>query len=267
MPVLHQSLKPGIASSTSALRKAAMPFLRKWHKFAQTIFETRASGKEAIQRSVTDNFASVLGGVTAVLKARPEQMTIHDNTVRICHHSLQQLRSFQVQCLELTAATFDVPVIRRLAEDVKEFSRRLSEAYGRESVSCGLPLPDIAVLKTQAFGCLSDVIHGINASIMFDTDVHQVIDCFQELLAIVLERLNLSQSYIFERGESGRELTPRSEEKESDEEEEEISEDTTDFLELVGHGAELARDEKKFSEWARAIKQRTGILRNQFDEA
>jgi predicted RNase H-like nuclease (RuvC/YqgF family) len=99
---------------------------------------------------------------------------------------------------------------------------------------------------------------------MFDTDVHQVIDSFdrfQELLAVVLERPNLPQSYIFERGESGRELTPRSEE------EEEIGEDTTDFMELVGHGPELARDAKKFSEWARAVKQRAGILRTQFDEA
>jgi hypothetical protein len=34
MPILQQCLKPAIASSTSALRNAAMPFRRKWHKFA-----------------------------------------------------------------------------------------------------------------------------------------------------------------------------------------------------------------------------------------
>jgi hypothetical protein len=271
MPVLQQGLKPGIASSTSALRRSAMPFLRQWHKFAQTVFEARASGKEAIQRSVIDSLASILSGVTTVLKARPESMTVHDHTVRICRHCQQQLKSFQAQYLELTTVAFDAAVICRLAEEVKEFSRKLNEAYSREFVSGGLPLPDLALLKTQAFGSCSDVIHGITASIMFDTDVRQVIDSFdrfQELLGVVLERLNLPQSYLFERGESGRELTPRSEEEaEPDEEGEEFADDTPDFLDLISRGAELARDEKKFHDWARAVTQRATHLIKQCDDA
>jgi hypothetical protein len=69
------------------------------------------------------------------------------------------------------------------------------------------------VLKTRSFTECSDIIHDINASMLFDTDMRLVLEAFrefQDLLAVVLERLNLPLSYLYHTEDSGREATPRS---------------------------------------------------------
>jgi hypothetical protein len=68
------------------------------------------------------------------------------------------------------------------------------------------------ILKARAFAACNNIIHELTDCLLFDSDMRQVIEAFtafQQLIAVVLERLSLALSCLYHAGAAGCEMTPR----------------------------------------------------------
>jgi hypothetical protein len=146
---------------------------------------------------------------------------------------------------------------------VREFSRKINESYVQDFAACSLPQAELSVLKTRSFAACSDIIHELNGSLTFADDMHEIVvafNQFQQLLAVILERLSLPLSYLYHSKDMGRGSTPRSSVLGEEEEEEEDFphfDPTIDIVELVNQGTRFTTNDRLYDEWLRAVKFRT----------
>ncbi|OHT12306.1 hypothetical protein TRFO_17884 [Tritrichomonas foetus] len=277
MPVLQQGIKPGLASGTSALRKSAIPFLKKWREFATSLIESQVYGPESIFQSIENHFEFINMCLANVLAGKPEPSDCHDPSQRICMQFQMQLANIKSQVTQLLSQPTQNTMLKQLAEDIKEYSRRLSEAFGREFLSSGVTPADLSILKTKTYSSCSDIIHGMRAAFLFETDFKTVLEAFdefQDLLSTILERLNLPQSYLYIRNSAGPGGTPRSNQSEEDEEDISDFDSELDIFETIRQGQkmsqQIAKQESLFLNFIKALtakaKQLNKTINEQKDE-
>lgn len=273
MPVMQQGVKPGLASSTSTLKKSAIPFLKKWKDLVTALIESQVYGPDSIEQSIGEHFEIIRSSLQQIFEGKPEPADCHDQSQNVCFQFQTQLTYIKNQVDQILLNPTQNSQIKQLGEDIKEYSRRLNEAFSHELLACGLSQPDLSVLKTKTYSSCSNIIHGIRSAYLFETDIKQVfdaLDSFQNLLAIILERLNLPLAYLVQLKSTEMNVTPVSARSENIEED--MNDDITDFdsnldiLEIIDQGKNLfpqmIKQDEKFHDFINALTKKAKDLSN-----
>lgn len=273
MPVMQQGVKPGLASSTSTLKKTAIPFLKRWKDLVTSLIESQVYGPDSIEQTIADHFEIIQASLQQVFEGKPEPTDCHDSSQSTCLQFQTQLSYIKNQVDQILLNPTQNSQIKQIGEDIREYSRRLSEAFSHELLSCGLSQPDLSILKTKTYSSCSDIIHGLKSAYLFGIDIKQVfdaLDSFQSLLSIILERLNLPLAYLVQIKSSEMNATPVS--ARSENLEEELNEDVTDFdenleiLEIIDQGKrifpQMIKQNEKFQDFIKALTNKAKELNN-----
>ncbi|KAK8882001.1 hypothetical protein M9Y10_044640 [Tritrichomonas musculus] len=278
MPVLQQGVKPGLASSTSTLKKSALPFLKKWKDLVTTLIESQVYGPDSIEQTIEGHFETIQSCLQQIFDGKPEPSDCHDLSQSTTYQFQIQLACIKNQVDDLLQNPTKNSQMKQMSEDIKEYSRRLSEAFSHELVTCGLSQADLSVLKTKIYSSCSDIIHGLKSACLFEVDIKQVLDSlddFQKLLSVILERLNLPLAYLVSRKTSEMNVTPVSARSENLDEST-FDDETTDFdsdldlLEIIDQGKrlfpEMLQQNDKFEDFIKILTIKANDINHEFNK-
>lgn len=269
VPMLRQGRKSSDVVSPVSLRKAAGNFLKQWRSFAESLVAARVSGPASILASIRDNVQVVTESLREFLKVKPEANSIHDPSVRLAKTYQQQIHQFYDDISAIESLGDEPERVNELCEDIKEYSRRLSESFKTDFTGCGLTYTELSVLMTKSFGSCSDVIHGLKASVLFTQDMRNAFDAFddfQALLETILVRLNLPTTLLYRRAPSERKFDIEpvlSDEDVVFHEEEDEFEGLDDIEQVLRKGAEIIKMSKgpiALAAFMRALKREIPLL-------
>lgn len=245
MPVMRQGVKPGLVSSTSALKKSSVNFLKAWREFSTTLIESQIYGPDSIEKMITEYFDNVQVYLQTIFNGKPETTSIHETVHCTCRQYQIQLTNIQEQVFRFIGNPSSN--YKSLEEDIKEYSRRILDSFQHEFQTSGLSQTALLDLKNKSYSTLSDIIHGLKSASLFNIDIHQTLeafDTFQSMLSIILERLNIPQSYLVIREKATTTSTPISPRSllEDEIEFEDVSDfdNELDLFEIIEQGQRMA---------------------------
>ncbi|EAX95367.1 hypothetical protein TVAG_425510 [Trichomonas vaginalis G3] len=189
---------PAQTNLTLVIKNSALPFMKHWTKFTDSIKDIELNGIKYIQDSIDKNFNSILSNLDNIMKYESYNAGIHDPVMKYIKKFQQQIWMFQslIGKFFLMNRNQRNRAQEKIVQDMKTFSREISTAYSTEFEKY-VKGQENEKLKNSSYNAVCDIISEIRAVILYDEDlskIEQNLVPLNPIFQTIAENLNIAKT-------------------------------------------------------------------------
>lgn len=192
------SAQTSVPTPTRTLVNDALPFFRAWLSLTEIFDEVNMGGCASISDQVEQHF-SVIGNIINNCMVYAEDSPVRCQVMKKGKMLNSQMERIKADVLKILYKNDhninDDHGVSSTTTELRNFSRSINSTFRNEFSFLKVNVNELESMRNTAFNLCSNIIYGIKATKMFDSDIEKVqknISDFQSVLEALAMKYNLS---------------------------------------------------------------------------